>query len=118
MKNTIDIKNLDFSELKVLLKELKLLNYLDKQLWNRGRLLFNKIKTGTHSYEVEYFPVIWKDLAFSEAKKVYKEIFNLDVKEDEITFVEKDNLKWGIRVYLDDKIVDLSYDKIEKTLTK
>ena len=111
-----DLENMDLSQLKDLLKDLKLLKNLEKQLWKRWKNLFNKIKNWENTYEVEYFPVLGKDLAFIEAQKVYKNAFGLDVVEEEITFTAKDTLKWWIRVFLDDKIIDLSYDKIEKLL--
>lgn len=111
---TVNIDNLNLSELKDLLKELKLYKNIKKQLWNRSNKLYNKLKKWEKSLVVEYFSSISKDLAFEESRKIFKNIFNLDAEESEITFLENSELKWWIRVYVDDKVVDLSYSKIEK----
>ena len=41
----------------------------------------------------EYFPSIDENLAKNIALKVYKKKFNLDVKENEIVFIKKEELK-------------------------
>lgn len=115
---TINIDNLNLSELKDLLKEVKLYRDLKNQLWNRAEKIYNKIKKWEKTLVVEYFSAISKDLAFNESKKVFKNVFNLDVEENEITFRENDEIRWWIRVYLDDKVVDLSYLRIERNLSK
>ena len=77
---TINIDNLGLSELKDLLKEVKLYRDLKTQLWNRWEKTYKKIKNWEKDLLVEYFPAISKELAFDESKKIFKNVFNLDVK--------------------------------------
>lgn len=113
-----NIEGLDLKDLKELLKEVKLYRDLNKQLWNRWKIVYEKIKTGKSDYHVEYFTVLEKDIVLEESIKVYKTVFWLDVSKEDIKLIEKDSLKWWIKVYLDDKVVDLSYDKIERKIKK
>lgn len=115
---SIKIDNLNLLELKDLLKEVKIYKDLKNQLWGRALKVYNKIKKWEKVLLVEYFPVVSQDLAFNESKKIYKNIFNLDIEKNDITFIENEELKWWIRVYFDDKVVDLSYLKIERKLSK
>lgn len=110
--------NLNIDQLKELLKEVKLYRDLKKQLWKRGDDLYKKIKTWKSTYIVEYFTAISEELAWEKSQKVYKKVFNVDVDKSEVVFSKSDKLKWWIKVYLNDSVIDLSYDKIEKMITK
>ena len=99
----LNIDKLNLSELKDLLKEMKLYRDLRKQLWARWKAVYKNLKNWENIFVVEYFPKISKELAFSESKKIFK---------------EKEELKWWIRVYFNDKVLDLSYIKIERELSK
>ncbi len=116
IKNSIN--NLDLNQLKQLLSELKLYKDLNKQLWNRWKDLYNRLKTWERTYLVEYFPVISEDLAYEISSKVYKQVFNSEIQRDNIKFLPKDTILGWVKVYVDDKVVDLSYQKIEKMITK
>lgn len=115
---TINIDKLNLSELKDLLKEVKLYRDLKTQLWDRAEKIYNKIKKWEKTLSVEYFPAISKELAFDESKKIFKNIFNLDVEEKDVLLKENEKLRGWMRVYMDDKVVDLSYLKIERELSK
>lgn len=114
----ININNLNLIELKELLKELKLYNNLKKQLWDRWEKIYKNQKEWRMSLVVEYFPSISKKTAFEESKKIFKNIFNLDVEMSDLEFKENQNIKWWIRFYMNDKVLDLSYSKIERDLSK
>jgi hypothetical protein len=114
-----ELNNLSLGELQKLLSELRLYNSLVKQLWNRWKALYSRLETWEEVYEVEYFPAMTKETALSEAKIAFKKCFWVDIKDDSIvTLKPKKALSWWIRVYLGDKMVDLSYEKIEKALIK
>lgn len=115
---SVKIGNLSPKELEELLRELKLYNKLRKQLWKRGQRLYNQIKTWKKAYEVEYFPAVWEDLAWEEAKKVFESVFDYKVEKQDVTFTPKENIAWWIKIYVDSKILDLSYENIEKLLKK
>ena len=115
---TINIDNLGLSELKDLLKEVKLYRDLKTQLWNRWEKTYKKIKNWEKTLVVEYFPAISKELAFDESKKIFKNVFNLDVEQKDLKMEENAEIKWWIRIDMDDKGIDLSYLKIERELSK
>ena len=110
--------NLNFDQLKELLKEVKLYRDLKKQLWNRWKSMYKKLKTWNSTFKVEYFTGMSEDLAWEEWQKVYKSIFNLDIAKTEVIFSKNEKIKWWIKVYVDDKVIDLSYQRIEKMITK
>lgn len=115
-KKSID--DLDLNQLRELLLELKLYKDLNKKLWSRWRNLYNSLKTWKKTYLVEYFSAIPEDLAYEISSRVYKEVFNLDLEKNDIKFVSKDSILGWMKVYIGDKVVDLSYQKIEKIITK
>lgn len=113
-----NIDNLNLSELQELLKELRLFSNLKRQLWNRWRNLYYELKTGKKTFEVEYFPKISEDIAWEESKKVFEKIFKETPEKKDVVFVPKDKLEWWIKVYVGNKILDLSYEKVKKILRK
>ena len=89
---------------------------LVKQLWKRWAAHYYRQSRWVSYLVVDYFPSVWENLAWEQASKVYKKIFDVTPKKEEITFRKKDSLRGGIKVYLDDHMVDLSYAKIEKQI--
>jgi hypothetical protein len=65
---------------------------------------------------VEYFPLVWEKWAKEIAKEVYKKAFGITPTQEEIECIQKEDLKWGIKVYKDDFLVDLSFSKIERSI--
>lgn len=114
----VNIDNLDLKQLKWLLKEIRLYDILKRQLGNRWKEIFNRLKTWKQKFLVEYFSSISEDIVWEESKKVYKKVFDLDVERKDIIFSSNKEIKWWIKVFLDDKMVDLSYQRIEKMITK
>lgn len=112
------LKDLSLEKLQELLKEVKLYRNMRKQLGNRGKLLYHNIKAGTTYLEVEYFPVVGEDLAWEQAKLVYKTVFKVEVERKDIVFIENEKLKGWIKVYRDDMMVDMSYNQVEKQISK
>lgn len=117
MKN-ININDLSLAELKDLLKEIKNYKNLVKFLWKRGHEIFKKNQNWEKTLSVEYFPSISKEVAFEESKKIFKNVFNLNINQEDLIMKENSNIKWWMRFYMDDKVVDLSYSKIESLLSK
>ena len=112
----MDIKKLSKEELTNLLKDLKNLSKLKKDLGKRWVKLFNLKKENKNSYEVEYFSSIWEDEAFAKSLEVYSKIFSETPSKEDVVMVKADFIKWGIRVYRNDKRVDMSFSKVEKEL--
>ncbi len=110
----LKIDNLSSLELKELLKKVKLYKDLTKNLWNRWKKLFKNITENTHSYKVEYFPSMNEEEVKKEALWVIEKVFGEKILEKDLNLVKKESLKWWIRVFKDDNLVDLSYKKVSK----
>jgi hypothetical protein len=88
-------------------------------LWKRWKALYFKLKNWKENFEVEYFPSITKETVLNEAKIAFKKCFWIDIQSnDTIILKPKESLSWWIRIYVDDKTLDLSYRRIEKALEK
>lgn len=115
-KNIKIPENISGEELKKILKTLKLYKELTKKLWNRWKALFKSILTWESEYKVEYYIHASKDDSLKEAIEVYKKVFWDSVSPDDIKLVEKESLEWGIKVFKDDNLVDLSFKKASEIL--
>ncbi len=113
-----NLNKLNKTELENLLKKLKLYNTLKRQLWNRAKQEFDKIINWKQVYKVEYFEWISKQEALNEAIKIYKKIFDINIDEKSIIMKENKELNWGIRVFKNDNMIDLSYRRIENFFRK
>lgn len=114
----VDVSNLNKTEVKDLLKNLKLLNSLKKSLWNRWKREYDRIKNNIDSYIVEYFEVCPDSLDYFKEKAVilYKKLFWVDLNSSQITFVPTKSLQGWLRIYLNDTMYDLSYSRFQKLL--
>jgi len=104
------------SELKEILKSLRLYKDLSEKLWNRGKTLFANITSNTSNYKIEYFSGSDKEDALEEWLTAYTKIFGNAPKKEEVNLVSKDSLEWWIRIYKDDNLVDLSFKKVSEAL--
>ena len=130
MQNTrwIDLKNqdkalwgvegLDKAKLEELLKDLRVYNDLIKKVWKRWKKIFNHVFNGVNEYSVEYYWDIDEWYILTEAKGIYKKMFNIEVKDSDIKLIKNEKIKWGMKVYLNDNLVDLSFLKFYNLLNK
>jgi len=70
------------------------------------------------SLKVEYFPALWEEGAWTTAQGVFSRSFDVAAKKEEVQFIQNPDLKWGMKVYCDDNMVDISYKKIENMMQK
>jgi len=113
----MDIKSInDKKQLKNLLNDLKFYKYATKKLWKRGRKVYKKNISDTHTYKVEYFSEMEEKTVTYKSLEIYKNIFKDEITEEQISFIKNDNLDWWLRIYKDDNMIDLSFKKIEKKL--
>lgn len=110
--------NLSRNEMKNLLRDLNLYKNLTKELWNRGKQLFQNLKNEKSNFLVEYFPKTDMNFVNEKAMFVFEKYFWVSPKKEEIEFKAKESLLWGMRVYMNDKLVDLSFEKIDKNLRR
>lgn len=114
----IDVKNLDIETAKKALKDMRLYQDMVKKLGKRGKKLFVQKTNGTHSFIVEYYPSVGKEYALEKALNVYSKAFSITPRQEEVQLFEKEHLLSGLKVYLDDNCVDLSFKNIEYKLSK
>ena len=107
------IDNLNVTELKEVLTWLKQYSFVRKNLWKRWEDLFKRKLLNKPYLLVEFPSNINKDLALEEALKVYVKIFDMKPEESDLELKETDAINWWIRVYFDDNMVDISYNRVE-----
>lgn len=108
-----EINKLNLEELKELHSKLDLYRTLKKQLWTRWINLFQRNENNSNLLLVEYFDSISEEIAYEKASEVYKKVFDISPKKEEIAFIAKHSISGGIKVYKDDSMVDVSFSKIE-----
>lgn len=113
-----EIQNLNKAELEKLLKDLKTYKNLVKQVGNRWKIIYDNLFNWKNECKVEYYWDIEESFVFGEAKEIYKKVFNLDVSESDIKIIKNDKIKWWLKIYLNDNLVDLSFLKFYNLLNK
>ena len=113
-----NIENLNKAELEELLKDLKVYKNLILKVWKRWKKIFDNMFNWINQYSVEYYWDLDESYVLAEAKSVYKKMFDIDVKDEEIKLVNNANIKWGIKIYFNDSLVDLSFLKFYNILNK
>jgi len=112
------LENMNLNETKELLMSLKTYADMTKKLGMRWRKLFSKTLTGQSEYRVEYFPKLGESDAWDQAQKVFQKSFWKNLQKQDIIFIPLESLKWGMKVYMDDMMVDVSFKKVEQLLQK
>ena len=112
----INFEGVSLKELKEILKSLRLYKDLSSKLWSRWKNIYKSITNNTSIYKIEYFEKSSKDDALEQWLVAYERIFGETPKSEEINLVAKKSLEWWIRIYKDDNLVDLSFNKLEKKL--
>jgi len=112
------IENINLQDAKTLLRDMRKYSDMAKKLWKRWKSLFMKELLWSQSLKVEYFPALWEDAAWAQAESIFSKSFWLQAKKDEVEFIESPILKWGMKLYCDDNMVDLSFKKVEHLMQK
>ncbi len=112
----IQLDSLNKLVLKELLKKLKTLELLKKNLWNRWIEKFKNMIDWKTSLLVEYSSDLDSTFAFEKALEVFNKKFNLSPKMEEVKIIENKSIKSWIRVFSWDQMIDLTLNKIEKKL--
>ncbi|MCD5375188.1 hypothetical protein LR010_01910 [Candidatus Gracilibacteria bacterium] len=112
------LENIDLAQAKDILKHLRSYADMSKKLGLRGQALFMKNFTNSQSFTVEFFPALGEESAWSTAQDIFKKSFSLSPKREEITFIENASIKGGMKVYVNDDMVDLTYKKVENLMQK
>lgn len=112
------LENISLTDAKNLLKDLRTYADMVKKLWKRGQTLFMKNLLGQKTFVVEYFPALWVDSAWIQAENIFSKSFWVKAKKEDVSFIENADLKWWMKVYCEDNMVDLSYKKVEHLMQK
>ncbi len=112
------LDNISLEEAKILLQNIYRYADMTKKLGLRGRELFHKSLSGQKKYVVEYFPALGEDSAWEQSQNVFFKSFDLQPLRADISFIPTEKIKGGMKVYVDDNMVDLSYKKVENLLQK
>ncbi len=102
------LETLKTEELKGVLKWLKLYYDLTRKIWKRGKKIFNREVSWENNYKVEYFSSMNLDDVLKQSSSVFKKSFWVEPKKDEVVFIKNDDILWGIKVFQNDDMVDLS----------
>ena len=113
-----NIEGLEKAELEELLKHLKVYKDLVKKVWNRWKIIFDNKFNWINQYSVEYYGDLDESYVLTEAKEIYKKMFDIDVIDKDIKLTKNENIKWGMKIYLNDNLVDLSFLKFYNLLNK
>lgn len=112
------IDSIKSSDLKKILKWLKRYSQIKAQLGKRWESLFKRELLNKNYLLVEYFPSVWEDLVVEESLKIYSKMFNITPNTKDIVLKKVDDIKWWMRVYFNDNMIDVSYSRVEKILKK
>lgn len=112
------LEGMNLWEMKKLLWNIRTYADMTKKLGSRGAALFHKTLSWKQNFVIEYFPALWEEVAYEQAKDVFAKSFDASPEKSEITFIATEDIKGGMKVYCDDFMVDLSYKKVENLLQK
>lgn len=111
-----EIEKLDKSDLIKVYKLVKKFKSLYKDVWEKSKWLFHFSFFKTQKFIVEYFPAIQKDNLENIAISIFKSQFWIEVDPLNIEWKENKNLKWWARLFLNDDMIDISFDKINSKI--
>ncbi len=105
------LEKLNSGELKKVLKWLKLYRDLSRKLWNRWKAIFNRELSWKDLYKVEHTSTMSKNIAWERAIIAFEKAFWKKLKKEDVIFVENDSIFWGIKIFRNDDMIDLSLSK-------
>ena len=112
------IQNLQNAELNELLKQLKSYKDLKHKLWDRWVKLFKNSISNKKDFVVEYAMDLDESFVIDKALEIYRDIFLQNIEKNEIILTQNNELIWWIRIFFEDKMLDLSFLKYLKNLQK
>lgn len=105
------LEKLNSSELKIVLKWLKLYNDLSRKLGNRWKAIFNRELSWKDYFKVEYTSAMNIDNAWEKAKWAFEKAFSVKPEKKDVVFIENNTIFWGIKIFKNDDMIDLSLSK-------
>ncbi len=102
------LENIGVSELKTVLKWLKLYSSLVSKIGNRGKNLFHRELEWKNSYRLEYTSSMEENTAWKQGEKAFKKSFGITPSREEVVFIQNDDIEGGIKIFSNDDMVDFS----------
>ncbi len=113
----IDLRWLSKDTAIALLKKVKLYSALTKTIWlKRAKREFSLLEDWQNFYKVEYFASMNISDVQDKAVSLYKDIFWENVSVDQIVFESSETLQWGMRLFKNHKLLDVSFKNIAKKM--
>jgi len=106
-----NLEKLNSSELKIVLKWLKLYSDLSKKLGNRWKAIFSRKLSWKDFFKVEYTSAMNIDNAWEKAEWAFEKAFSIKPDKKDVVFIENNTIFWGIKIFKNDDMIDLSLSK-------
>ena len=103
----------ELAEISRILKKYKALR---KNVWKKWSEIIKSELTWKIKVEVEYFPSLWKEEIKKTSLEIFEKVLNIKPNEEEIIWKENLNLKWWIRLFHWDEMLDISFESIKNNL--
>ncbi len=108
----VNIDNLTKIEAQELSKNLKKYNQISKTVWNRWKKMFLLNLDNKKELLIEYSLWLDPNEVLEKGIPLYKKVFWLEVKKQDIVLKLDEKLMWWIRLYYWDSMLDMSFKKI------
>ena len=106
-----NLEKLNSSELKIVLKWLKLYSDLSRKLGNRWKAIFDRELSWKDSFKVEYTSAMKIDNVWEKAVLAFEKAFSIKPDKKDVVFIQNNTIFWGIKIFKNDDMVDLSLSK-------
>lgn len=113
-----DITKYNKTELQEIAKILKKFRALRKNIGKKSSQILSYELSWDHKLIVEYFPALDKTKVLDTTKNIYKNIFGIDINETKLVWKENTNLKWWMRLFFWDDLLDISFESVSNSLRK
>lgn len=114
----MEITKYSKEELASISKILKKYRALRKNVGKKSSNLIHHELSWENKIIIEYFPSLVKSEITNTATNIYKNIFWIEVLENQITWKENPNLAWWMRLFLGDDMLDISFESVRNNLRK
>ena len=104
------------SELHERLSLLRNYRTLMRQVWKRGKDIFDRIHSPTEVYRIEYARGMESDFVKSKTLSLLQQHFGIDTTLEHCEFIETNSLTSGMRIYALWDMIDISFERVEHIL--
>lgn len=104
------------AELYESLSLLRTYRTLIRQVWKRGKDIFDRIHSPTEIYRIEYARGMESDFVKSKTLSLLQEHFGIDTTLEHCEFIETNSLTSGMRIYALWDMIDISFERVEHIL--